>query len=162
MPRSKVPANDPQRGVTLPRLGRPSTFDQDIADEICRRIAMGEPAVRICESKGMPTYSRFLSWRMRNPSFEQAYARARSDAADTFADQIISIADEHVESSEEAQRNRLRVDARKWVAAKLKPQAYGDQLNVNADVAVTVTVQRFTDAAIPARKTPLVIDADTQ
>lgn len=31
-------------------------------------------------------------------------------------------------------RNRLRVDARKWVAAKLKPRVYGDKVQVDANV----------------------------
>ena len=30
-------------------------------------------------------------------------------------------------------RNRLRVDARKWVAAKLKPRTYGDKLELSGD-----------------------------
>lgn len=30
------------------------------------------------------------------------------------------------------QRSKLRVDARKWVAAKLKPKKYGDKIDVTS------------------------------
>lgn len=67
---------------------------------------------------------------------------AREDQADTLADEILEIADEsendtyevdlgdgviiQKENREVVNRSRLRVDARKWVAAKLKPKKYGD------------------------------------
>lgn len=72
------------------------------------------------------------------------YARAREDQADTLADQIIEIADTpmlgiktktddegNVETTEGdmIEHRRLRVDARKWIAAKLKPRKYGERLN---------------------------------
>ena len=57
-----------------------------------------------------------------------------------MADEIIAIADEKTTdwlmdkegnerpNNEAIQRSRLRVDARKWVAAKLKPRKYGDRV----------------------------------
>ncbi len=70
------------------------------------------------------------------------YARAREDQADTLADEIVAIADEpaagkktttkangDVETVEGdmIEHRRLRVDARKWTAAKLKPKKYGER-----------------------------------
>lgn len=73
------------------------------------------------------------------------YARARDDQADTLADQIIDIADtplQGVKTKTDAngkviettegdmiEHRRLQVDARKWIAAKLKPRRYGERLN---------------------------------
>lgn len=72
------------------------------------------------------------------------YARAREDQADTLADQIIEIADTPMlgiktKTDEEGnvettqgdmiEHRRLQVDARKWIAAKLKPRKYGERLN---------------------------------
>ena len=31
-------------------------------------------------------------------------------------------------------RNKLRVDARKWIASKLKPRVYGDKLELSGEV----------------------------
>jgi hypothetical protein len=66
------------------------------------------------------------------------YARAREDQADTLADEILAISDEQREAvtrdgtiyDPEVHRDRLRIDARKWVAAKLKPRKYGDKVEL--------------------------------
>jgi hypothetical protein len=66
-----------------------------------------------------------------------------------LADEIIDIADDgsndwmerelesgktiEVLNAEHVARSRLRVDARKWVAAKLKPKKYGDKTLVGSD-----------------------------
>lgn len=73
------------------------------------------------------------------------YARARESQAEVLADEIIEIADDSSEdfifaegedkdgngakkfiNKEYVKRSALRVDARKWVAAKLLPKKYGD------------------------------------
>lgn len=38
-----------------------------------------------------------------------------------------------IENKEWTSRSKLRVEARKWVAAKLKPRKYGDKLDVTTD-----------------------------
>jgi hypothetical protein len=60
----------------------------------------------------------------RFPSFSEAYARAREAQQDTFAGQIIDIAD----TDDDPQRARNRIDARKWHAAKTAPRKYGDRV----------------------------------
>ena len=65
--------------------------------------------------------------------------------ADYLADQIIEIADysEHdtieaekgeMENREWVNRSKLRVEARKWIASKLKPKQYGDKLDIDAKI----------------------------
>ena len=66
------------------------------------------------------------------------YTRAREVQAEIMAEEIIAIADDsagditidedgrEIVNHEAIQRSRLRVDARKWVAAKLLPRKYGD------------------------------------
>jgi Bacteriophage Sf6, terminase small subunit-like/Arm DNA-binding domain len=76
----------------------------------------------------------------------RAQRQAREDQADTLADEIITIADSVRECADSAKVNaaRLAVDARKWVAAKLKPKVYGER--VEAALSGTATVQhKFTD-----------------
>lgn len=45
--------------------------------------------------------------------------------ADFYADEIIEIADN---SAVPYERARLQIDARKWLASKLKSKAYGDKI----------------------------------
>ena len=78
------------------------------------------------------------------PELEKQYARAKELQAEMLADEIIQISDDGSndtykktdadgnEYGEEVNhdviaRSRLRVDARKWVAAKLLPKKYGDK-----------------------------------
>src|SRR5260370_2842775 len=72
--------------------------------------------------------------------FRDQYARAREEQADKLFREIIEIADDasgdYVTTSdgktivdhEHIQRSRLRVDARKWAAARLAPKKYGDRV----------------------------------
>lgn len=63
------------------------------------------------------------------------YARAREEQAETLAAQITDLADEEPPTlanggydSAAVNRQRLRIDARKWIASKLKPKVYGDSV----------------------------------
>ena len=123
-----------------PRIGRPTLFTEDMADEICSRIVQGESLNRICRDEHMPEVRSVYRWLRSNDSFCQLYTRAKEDQADTLADEIQDISDERpmltIMTDDETvekldpvgiNRNRLRVDARKWIASKLKPKKYGDR-----------------------------------
>jgi hypothetical protein len=61
------------------------------------------------------------------------YARAKSEQADILADEMMAIADESYPPGDSAAVNdkRLRIDTRKWIASKLKPKKYGDNLTID-------------------------------
>jgi len=125
----------------MAKLGRPTLYTDELAAEICRRIVEGESLTRICKDDDMPNVSSVYLWIIKNKDFSNMYAHAREDQADTYSDQIVDIGEEvpmMVITDEDGKvtkridpagvnRNRLRVDARKWVAAKLKPKKYGDR-----------------------------------
>jgi hypothetical protein len=112
----------------MAETGRPSSYTDEIADEICERLAEGESLRAICKSDGMPRMSSVFRWLAdeANERFREQYARAREEQAEALADEIVTIADGETPNADSA-RDRLRVDARKWVAAKLKPKKYGDK-----------------------------------
>jgi hypothetical protein len=111
-----------------------------------------------CRNKEFP-YQTVRDWIDADVGRSGMYARAREDRADKIADEIVAISDEAevvakydgeevrlgLDSAAVA-RNRLRVDARKWVAAKLKPRVYGDKL----DVTQELTVKNLTDEQVQA------------
>jgi hypothetical protein len=49
---------------------------------------------------------------------------------DKVAEDIIDISDDKLG---DPQRDRLRVDARKWLLSKMLPKKYGDKLDVTSD-----------------------------
>lgn len=143
--------------------GRPSTFTQEIADHICEELSTSSKSLRtICEKDGMPTVRTILSWLSEGDkpeapahftAFLHNYVRAREAQADFLAEEIIEIADDgsndfmtvgkgdktyEVENKEVTNRSRLRVDARKWIASKLKPKKYGEKVDVEHSGKVTV------------------------
>jgi hypothetical protein len=90
--------------------------------------------------------------------------------AHTLVSQILEIADdarndwverngERVTDNETVQRSRLRVESRKWAAAKLLPKVYGDRLQqevsgpgggpMQVDTALTAAALEAVRARLP-------------
>lgn len=76
-------------------MGRPSSFTQKIADEICERIATQPRGIdRICdEDDDMPTARTVHRWLNEHDDFCQSYLRAKERQADLLFDQALQIAD---------------------------------------------------------------------
>ena len=92
----------------------------------------------------------FLSWVDQDKDLSEQYARARSDMIDKIADDIIKIADEEMIPTGEGkvdnamvQKQRLRVDTRKWLLSKLAPKKYGDKLELTGDDKSPLTIERI-------------------
>lgn len=131
------------------KTGRPSEFTEAMADAICEKIAEGESLRAICRDAEMPAKSTVFKWLTQQQTFADQYAHAREAQADALADEICDIADDgsndwmerrredgsvdDVVNHEHITRSKLRVDARKWVAAKLKPKKYGERSLVGSD-----------------------------
>lgn len=79
----------------------------------------------------MPCVKTVYLWLGAHPEFLQQYTRAREDQADTHADEIIDISDNY---DEDPNSRRVRIDARKWVASKLKPKKYGERIDHNHQI----------------------------
>ena len=124
-----------------------------MADIICERIAHGESLRSICDDEQIPSMSTIFKWLRDFEPFSQQYARAREAQADTLADDILSIADDGrndwmaqfgaddagwKENGEALRRSVLRIDARKWLAGKMKPKKYGDKLQTENETNVTI------------------------
>ena len=67
------------------------------------------------------------------PSKRRGIVRAREAQADKLFKECLEIADRGSESENEnpprIQRDRLRIDTRKWMAARLAPKKYGDRIS---------------------------------
>lgn len=124
---------------------RPSKFTQKLADRICDRVAGGESLHAICKDPKMPAERSVYRWlnNEKYAAFGLNYARAREIRADKLAEEILEIADDgskdwtvdkdgrEIVDHEHIQRSKLRVDARKWAAAKLAPKKYSDRMEVS-------------------------------
>lgn len=119
--------------VEKAKTGRPSSYTKEIADQVCEHIAAGGFATDL-QRFGLPSHTTIAKWQNENEEFAAAYARAREQRGETFAQQIIEIAD----TEPDAQAARNRIDARKWIAGKLFPRVYGDTQRVDINQQITV------------------------
>lgn len=136
----------------LPAIGRPSGYSDDIADQICERLADGQSLRSICCDEAMPSQAAVFRWLAdpRYAIFREQYTRARETQADALFDEILDIADDGSndwmerhddqggnngwkENGEAINRSKIRIDARKWMAGKLRPKVYGDKTLVGSD-----------------------------
>jgi len=132
-------------------VGRPTDYTQEIADTICERIADGESLRAICSEDDMPNKATVFRWLAKHTEFSDQYARARDEQAETLFDEILDIADDSRndwvaahgdddgnqgwrENTEAIRRSQMRIDARKWMAGKLKPKKYSEKHIIAGDV----------------------------
>lgn len=110
-------------------------FSKPLANEICRRIADGESLRAICADEKMPNRETVRQWIHKRKGFRDQYTDARKSQADHFIDEIVEIAD----SDGNPARARVRIEARKWVAAKLSPTLHGEPSAIQFHGTVDVT-----------------------
>lgn len=136
-------------------MARPPSFTQKIADAICEGIAEGRSLRDICSDEGMPNKATVFRWLADDAYvlFRDQYTRAREAQADVLFDEILQIADDGTRDTytdkdgnertdqDVIARSRLRVDARKWMAGKLRPKVYGDKLELGGSVAFSIADQ---------------------
>mgnify|MGYP001117349630 CR=1 FL=1 len=121
--------------------GRQTIYSDELADRLFEQLAEGKSLRKVCEAEDMPCCRTVFNWMRNKEGFMQQYEAAKEECADHYADEIVDIADndafdideEGKVRTEHIQRSRLRVDARKWVAVKLKPKKYGDKTTVSGD-----------------------------
>ena len=110
--------------VQRPAIGRPVTHTQDVADEFLRRLGDGQSLRAICAQDDMPSWATVWRWLDGDEGFRARYARARELQAHAIAQRALDDA----EAETDAQLGRLKLDARKWFAAKVAPKLYGEKI----------------------------------
>jgi hypothetical protein len=117
---------------------------ENILKTVCERIVSGEAVRNILKDKDMPAYATFFDWIDEDKEKLKQYARAKELYAESVFEDIILISDgsgddllidengiEQV-NHQVIQRDRLRVDSRKWALSKMNPKKYGDKLDLTS------------------------------
>jgi hypothetical protein len=112
----------------MAKMGRPTKRTPAVEAVILDGLAQGITLVRICKPEGMPSPVTVRQWKRLDEDFATAYARAREDGAEAYADRICEIADEVLLRGDRtfAECARTSIDALKWAAGKHNAQ-YGDR-----------------------------------
>lgn len=135
----------------------PTEYSEEVFDTILLRLADGESLNRICRDKDMPGRSNVYMWIINDDRLRDKYVRAREIQAEVLVDEIMDIADDatndyvtetrddgstyQVVDHDHIQRTRVRIDARKWYAGKVKPKKYGESATLDVGEGVTIKVR---------------------
>lgn len=132
-------------------MGQATSYTKKIGDYICEQLATTERSLRdICKEIGLAK-STVLGWAEfpdedKRKDFAERYHQARQIQAEAMFDEIREIADDsskdkikklvggkliEVVDHEHIMRDKLRVDARKWILSKMKPERFGDAIKVD-------------------------------
>ena len=135
------------------------SFSEDIFDQICDRLSGGESLASICRASDMPSQPSVYEWIRKDKYLARKYGLARDAQADFYADEIIEIAD----NCEDPQKARVRIDARKWKAARMAPKKYGDKVSLDHHGTVdTVTKIELVAPVEKLRQHLEKLNGDTQ
>jgi hypothetical protein len=110
--------------------------------EILREIGNGSSLTKAINKPGYPTYDSVQKNMRSNPEIRRLYDEAVETRADYLAESLIDISEESIPEGLDGpylsawiNQMKIRIDTRKWTAAKLRPKAWGERI----DVAVTHT-----------------------
>jgi len=116
-------------------------------DQILELISNGESLSAVTRMPSMPSMTWCRKALAADADLRHAYHLACEARADVLGDAIVELADQPFPDdldpaarSAWVNRQRLRIDARKWVSSKLKPRSWGDRLAIDAP-AVTVDIR---------------------
>jgi hypothetical protein len=120
-------------------------YSDQLAQEICERIAVGELLINICEDGHLPAMRRAHQWMHEHTEFAQLYQSAINDRLKVFEEEVIKIADDmrhdfrtviknglekRIPDPDMVARAKLRIDVRfRHLKAGL-PSKWGDSTTI--------------------------------
>jgi hypothetical protein len=133
-------------------------YTQELADEICERLANGESLNSIGKTEGFPHATTIYRWALDTEHpFAEKYAQARKIGYAHLAEELLEIADDGSNDFVERKnkdgetfkavdhdhiaRSRLRVDTRKWLLSKMLPKVYGDRIEHTGEDGAPIKIQ---------------------
>ncbi|TAN09528.1 MAG: terminase [Chitinophagaceae bacterium] len=139
----------------MAKLGRVSTYTDEIATEIVERLSEGEPLRKICRSAHMPAWRTVYAWMQANHEFAARIARARDVGFDAIAEETLAIVDSKPKTHATefgpkvdpayVQWQKNRAEQRMKLLAKWSPKKYGEK--VQQEHSGTLTLAQLVEAA---------------
>ena len=112
----------------MSNVGRPSLYSDELVDRICNWISEGKSLRSFCRIEGNPGFQTVLDWLNDDDKlyFRSKYARAREIQAEVMADELLEIADDTKPDQLKLAHDKMKIETRQWIAAKLLPKKYGN------------------------------------
>lgn len=104
-------------------------YSEELAEKIFERLRNGETVRAICRRPGMPRRPALIrQWAMQDAEFGDKYQRARELGCHAMADEILDFADNKDVDAGAVARDRLKIDTRRWLLARILPNIFGDRV----------------------------------
>ena len=137
----------------MSNVGRPSLYSNELVDRICEWISEGKSLRSFCRIEGNPGFQTVLDWLNDDDKlyFRSKYARAREIQAEVMADELLEIADDTKPDQLKLAHDKMKIETRQWIAAKLLPKKYGniqhiEDITQTPKQLVIVTTEKDIDA----------------
>lgn len=126
------------------KMGRPTIYTPELAQEICLAVSKGLPLFRLCDERAdWPERGTIYRWATERADFRDMFTRARELKAHLFSEEMLEIAEKA--APESVRVAELQIKTRQWLAGKLSRADYGDQapqLQVNQQFNVQPIAQQ--------------------
>jgi hypothetical protein len=151
--------------VAPKKMGRPSKYTKEIAQEICHRISTGETLLQICRDDRMPEKRTVYDWLARDPELSAQFIRAREAGCDAMAEEALQIAntpifgqkkvytiggddeDSVTVTEEDALGHRkLQIETRLKLMACWNPKKYGTKVQMGGDPGNPIKIEAQVEA----------------
>lgn len=112
----------------MSKVGRPSKYTEKLVDRICEWISEGKSLRSFCRIDGNPGFQTIIGWLNDDDKIylRTKYARAREIQAEVMADELLEIADDTKPDQLKLVHDKMKIETRQWIAAKLLPKKYGN------------------------------------
>lgn len=133
--------NERERLQEVAKLKEVLPYSDDLAQEICERIAVGELLINVGLDEHLPSQRRCNQWLREHVEFNTLYQSAINDRLNVFEEEVVKIADDmsrdfktvlkggqekRVADPEMVARAKLRIDVRFRHLKALRPSRWGD------------------------------------
>ena len=112
---------------------------EEVFEYICQEIEKGRSLRSVLRESDMPSSRTFSKWISEDEVKVKQYAYATEQRAEMIFEDILTIADDNsndevlnedgvpIVNNDVINRARLKIDARKWILAKMVPKKYSEK-----------------------------------
>lgn len=118
-----------------------------IFNDICEKVILHKMSFNQAVEESEISLVSFYKWIVDSEERKELYNYARNIRSDVLFEEIIEIADTpeegevttekasgiEIKRGDMTEHRRLKVDARKWVVARMNPKKYGDKLDLSTN-----------------------------
>lgn len=124
--------------MAVAKVGRPTVFTPDTKDLILEYIEAGMSNSAACRMVGVDASNLYLTIS-RDPDFREKYEAAKAAAVDAMVDEAEEAASEarRAESGHQVAGAKVFADFKKWQAARLAPNRWGERSNIHVTGAIS-------------------------